>query len=160
MADERPIIVKKIKKVAGGHHGGAWKVAYADFVTAMMAFFLLLWIVGGTNEDQRKGIADYFSPTLVQHTKAGGSNGVMGGRAMMAPDGNAPQAVPAGSQRVLPVTMYAQVAPPTPEERLRTEQMKKEDQKRFEQAARLTLRHQRYWKSDSFLICAKLCCDA
>src|SRR3546814_1213363 len=59
----------------------------------------------------------------------------MGGRAMMAPDGNAPQAVPAGSQRVLPVTMYAQVAPPTPEERLRTEQMKKEDQKRFEQAA-------------------------
>src|SRR3546814_10585761 len=82
----------------------AWKVAYADFVTAMMAFFLLLWIVGATNEDQRKGIADYFSPTLVQHTKAGGSNGVMGGRAMMAPDGNAPQAVPAGSQRVLPVT--------------------------------------------------------
>src|SRR3546814_16409659 len=59
----------------------------------------------------------------------------MGGRAMMAPDGNAPQAVPAGSQRVLPVTMYAQVAPPTPEERLRTEQMKKEDQKRFVQAA-------------------------
>src|SRR3546814_1855401 len=86
-------------------------------------------------EDQRKGIADYFSPTLVQHTKAGGSNGVMGGRAMMAPDGNAPQAVPAGSQRVLPVTMYAQVAPPTPEERLRTEPMKTEDQKRFEQAA-------------------------
>ncbi|API61023.1 hypothetical protein BSL82_07830 [Tardibacter chloracetimidivorans] len=131
-----PIIIKKITVAGhGGHHGGAWKVAYADFVTAMMAFFLLLWIVGATNEDQRKGIADYFSPTLVQHTKAGGSNGVMGGRAMMAPDGNAPQAVPAGSQRVLPVTMYAQVAPPTPEERLRTEQMKKEDQKRFEQAA-------------------------
>src|SRR3546814_6197064 len=97
-----PIIIKKITVAGhGGHHGGAWKVAYADFVTAMMAFFLLLWIVGATNEDQRKGIADYFSPTLVQHTKAGGSNGVMGGRAMMAPDGNAPQAVPAGSQRVL-----------------------------------------------------------
>src|SRR3546814_10666295 len=61
-----------------------------------------------SNEDQRKGIADYFSPTLVQHTKAGGSNGVMGGRAMMAPDGNAPQAVPAGSQRVLPVTMRSE----------------------------------------------------
>src|SRR3546814_19509275 len=101
----------------------------------MMAFFLLLWIVGATNEDQRKGIADYFSPTLVQRTKAGGSNGVMGGRAMMAPDGNAPQAVPAGSQRVLPDTMYAQVAPPTPEERLRTEKMQKEDRKRSEKAA-------------------------
>src|SRR3546814_4757056 len=67
-----PIIIKKITIAGhGGHHGGAWKVAYADFVTAMMAFFMLLWIVGATNEDQRKGIADYFSPTLVQHTKAG-----------------------------------------------------------------------------------------
>src|SRR3546814_5699856 len=54
-----PIIIKKITVAGhGGHHGGAWKVAYADFVTAMMAFFLLLWIVGATNEDQRKGIAD------------------------------------------------------------------------------------------------------
>ena len=131
-----PIIIKKITIAGhGGHHGGAWKVAYADFVTAMMAFFLLLWIIGATNEDQRKGIADYFSPTLVQHTKAGGSNGVMGGRAMMAPDGNAPNAVPAGSQRIMPVTMYAQVAPPTPQERILADQMKKEDQKRFEAAA-------------------------
>jgi chemotaxis protein MotB len=131
-----PIIIKKVTVAGhGGHHGGAWKVAYADFVTAMMAFFLLLWIVGATNEDQRKGIADYFSPTLVQHTKAGGSNGVMGGRAMMAPDGNAPNAVPAGSQRVMPVTMFAQVNPPTQEERLRTEQLKKEDIKAFEAAA-------------------------
>ena len=71
MADERPIIVKKIKKVAGGHHGGAWKVAYADFVTVMMAFFLLLWLLNAVTEEQKKGIAAYFRPTLaVQNTSA------------------------------------------------------------------------------------------
>jgi chemotaxis protein MotB len=64
MADERPIIIKRIKKVAPGHHGGAWKVAYADFVTAMMAFFLLLWLLNAVTVEQRKGIADYFKPTL------------------------------------------------------------------------------------------------
>jgi chemotaxis protein MotB len=71
VADERPIIIKKIKKVAGGHHGGAWKVAYADFVTAMMAFFLLLWLLNAVTEEQKKGIAAYFRPTLaVQNTSA------------------------------------------------------------------------------------------
>ncbi|WP_119303405.1 flagellar motor protein MotB [Dongia deserti] len=71
MADERPIIVKRIKKVEGGHHGGAWKVAYADFVTAMMAFFLLLWLLNAVTEEQKKGIAAYFRPTLaVQNTSA------------------------------------------------------------------------------------------
>ncbi|MGB7656684.1 MAG: flagellar motor protein MotB [Novosphingobium sp.] len=75
-----PIIVKKITVVAGGHHGGAWKVAYADFVTAMMAFFLLLWLLGATTEKQRKGIADYFTPTLVKLKEgSAGSNGVLGG---------------------------------------------------------------------------------
>jgi chemotaxis protein MotB len=66
MADdaERPIIIKKIKKGGHGHHGGAWKVAYADFVTAMMAFFLLLWLLSATTEEQKKGIADYFTPTI------------------------------------------------------------------------------------------------
>ena len=78
-----PIIVKKITVVAGGHHGGAWKVAYADFVTAMMAFFLLLWLLGATTEEQRKGIADYFTPTLVK-TKEGsaGSDGLLGGASL------------------------------------------------------------------------------
>jgi chemotaxis protein MotB len=72
VADERPIIIKKIKKVVGGgHHGGAWKVAYADFVTAMMAFFLLLWLLNAVTEEQKKGIAAYFRPTLaVQNTSA------------------------------------------------------------------------------------------
>ena len=75
-----PIIVKKITVVAGGHHGGAWKVAYADFVTAMMAFFLLLWLLGATTEKQRKGIADYFTPTLVKmRQESAGANGLLGG---------------------------------------------------------------------------------
>lgn len=75
-----PIIVKKITVVAGGHHGGAWKVAYADFVTAMMAFFLLLWLLGATTEKQRKGLADYFTPTLVKlKEQSAGSNGMLGG---------------------------------------------------------------------------------
>src|SRR5690348_17723696 len=55
-----------------GHHGGAWKVAYADFVTAMMAFFLLMWLLNATTEDQRKGLADYFSPNnLLSHASSG-----------------------------------------------------------------------------------------
>ncbi|SFS12736.1 flagellar motor protein MotB [Sphingomonas jatrophae] len=84
----RPIIVKKIiVEGHGGHHGGAWKVAYADFVTAMMAFFLLLWILGATTEKQRKGIADYFSPTLVEtRQKSGGGNGPLGGDSLTAKD--------------------------------------------------------------------------
>ena len=62
------VIVKKYEIVEGGHHGGAWKVAYADFVTAMMAFFLLMWLLNATTEDQRKGLADYFSPNnLMSH---------------------------------------------------------------------------------------------
>ncbi len=58
--DVRPIVIKRIKKVAGGHHGGAWKIAYADFVTAMMAFFLLMWLLGSTAGGDLKGIADFF----------------------------------------------------------------------------------------------------
>ena len=57
---QQPIIIKKIKKGGHGHHGGAWKVAYADFVTAMMAFFLLMWLMGGTSHHVREGIADWF----------------------------------------------------------------------------------------------------
>lgn len=66
MADEsqRPIVIKRIKKTAGGHHGGAWKIAYADFVTAMMAFFLLMWLLGSTTKGDLKGIADFFNTPL------------------------------------------------------------------------------------------------
>ena len=62
--DVRPIVIKRIKKVAGGHHGGAWKLAYADFVTAMMAFFLLMWLLGSTASGDLKGIADFFQNPL------------------------------------------------------------------------------------------------
>lgn len=62
--DDSTIIIKKIKKGGDGHHGGAWKVAYADFVTAMMAFFLLLWLLASTSESQKEGIAEYFTPTV------------------------------------------------------------------------------------------------
>jgi len=74
------IIIKKKKKVSGGgHHGGAWKVAYADFVTAMMAFFLLMWLLNATTEDQRKGIADYFNPTIpISRISGGGPDGLNG----------------------------------------------------------------------------------
>jgi chemotaxis protein MotB len=58
----RPIVIRKVKKVVGGHHGGAWKVAYADFVTAMMAFFMLLWLISNPDKETLKGLADYFSP--------------------------------------------------------------------------------------------------
>ncbi|MDG5488967.1 flagellar motor protein MotB [Sphingomonas sp. FW199] len=82
------VIVKKIIADGhGGHHGGAWKVAYADFVTAMMAFFLLMWLLGATNEKQRKALADYFSPTLIQKKQnSAGSDGLLGGSSLNEPD--------------------------------------------------------------------------
>jgi len=62
--NKRPIVIKRIKKVAGGHHGGAWKIAYADFVTAMMAFFLLMWLLGSTSKGDLEGISEYFKTPL------------------------------------------------------------------------------------------------
>jgi chemotaxis protein MotB len=85
------IIIKKI--IDDGHagaHGGAWKIALADMMTAMMAFFLLMWLLGATNEAQRKSIADYFKPTSHSNVTMGqlaGSNGILGGRSIIDPDG-------------------------------------------------------------------------
>jgi chemotaxis protein MotB len=70
-----PIVVKRIKKVAGGHHGGAWKIAYADFVTAMMAFFLLMWLLGSTTKGDLEGIADYFKTPLKVAMQGGSGSG-------------------------------------------------------------------------------------
>src|SRR3954470_19996648 len=79
---DQPIIIKRIKKSAGGgHHGGAWKVAYADFVTAMMAFFLLMWLINTTSPEQKRGIADYFAPASVSQTTSG-AGGILGGTAL------------------------------------------------------------------------------
>jgi len=81
MSDEeqRPIIIKRIKKVSGGAHGGAWKVAYADFVTAMMAFFLLLWLLNSTTPEQKEGLSDYFTPTTAATQSVAGADGVLEG---------------------------------------------------------------------------------
>ena len=90
--DERkaPVIFKKVVEEGhAGAHGGAWKIALADMMTAMMAFFLLMWLLGATPEDQRQGVADYFQPTPETTSGAGetaGSNGMFGGRSIIDPD--------------------------------------------------------------------------
>ncbi|MEO3435214.1 flagellar motor protein MotB [Inquilinus sp. CAU 1745] len=83
--DQPIIIIKKKRKAAHGHHhGGAWKVAYADFVTAMMAFFLLLWLLNVTTDEQKDGIADYFDPANIAQTTSG-AGGVLGGTTVASP---------------------------------------------------------------------------
>ncbi|NLR74662.1 flagellar motor protein MotB [Leeia aquatica] len=83
---QRPIIVKKINKGHGGHHGGAWKIAYADFVTAMMAFFLLMWLLGSVSKGKLSGISDYFNTPLKVALQGGDSTG------------NATSIIPGGGQ--------------------------------------------------------------
>jgi chemotaxis protein MotB len=73
--DVRPIVIKRVKKVAAGHHGGAWKIAYADFVTAMMAFFLLMWLLGSTASGDLQGIAEYFQNPLKISSQGGSGTG-------------------------------------------------------------------------------------
>jgi chemotaxis protein MotB len=103
--DKGITLIRREEIVEGGHHGGAWKVAYADFVTAMMAFFLLMWLLNATTEKQRRGLADYFSPTLATATSKSGSGMPLAGRspfedgeaisnkgAMVAINGHAPPA--------------------------------------------------------------------
>lgn len=105
MANDAPIIIKKVKKSGGhGHHGGAWKVAYADFVTAMMAFFLLMWLLNATTEDQRKGIADYFTPATASTSKSG-AGGLLGGQSVSAPGAMASRTnAPSVSVRLKPTS--------------------------------------------------------
>lgn len=82
---QRPIVIRRVKKVTGGHHGGAWKVAYADFMTAMMAFFLLLWILSNEDESKLAAMADYFTPNVTPLMNVGG-DGVMKGEAVSDSD--------------------------------------------------------------------------
>ena len=77
----QPIIIKKVKKAAHAHHGGAWKIAYADFVTAMMAFFLLMWLISMTTQEQKIGLAEYFSPTALSPSTSG-AGGMLWGTAL------------------------------------------------------------------------------
>ena len=82
MADPtQPIIIKKVKRAAHAHHGGAWKIAYADFVTAMMAFFLLMWLISMTTQEQKEGLAEYFAPAALSPSTSG-SGGVLMGTAL------------------------------------------------------------------------------
>ncbi len=80
---DAPVIIKRKKIVVEeGHHGGAWKVAYADFVTAMMAFFMLMWLLNATTEKQRKGLADFFNPTVPITRASGGGDHALGGNSV------------------------------------------------------------------------------
>jgi chemotaxis protein MotB len=80
-----PVIIKRKKVIqGGGHHGGAWKVAYADFVTAMMAFFMLMWLLNATTEQQKKGLADYFSPTIPIMRVSGGGEASFSGESIFS----------------------------------------------------------------------------
>ena len=78
----QPIIIKKVKKAAHAHHGGAWKIAYADFVTAMMAFFLLMWLISMTTQEQKDGLAEYFAPTSALSPGTSGAGGILMGTAL------------------------------------------------------------------------------
>jgi chemotaxis protein MotB len=109
-SNSRPIIIKRVKKVAAGHHGGAWKVAYADFVTAMMAFFLLMWLINTSSPEQKRGIADYFAPASVSASTSG-TGGILGGTALGI-DGNMQK----GS-----VAIQEQPAPTTPSDAITDE---------------------------------------
>ena len=80
--DDTPIIIKKIVK-GGGHHGGAWKVAYADFVTAMMAFFLLLWLLNVSTDEELRALAGEFQPdNMTISSELSGAGGLFGGNSM------------------------------------------------------------------------------
>jgi chemotaxis protein MotB len=111
MAGDGPPVIKRIKKSGGeGHHGGAWKVAYADFVTAMMAFFLLMWLINTTTPEQKRGIADYFAAQNISKSSSG-AGGVLAGTVFGAEGSRAGGAMTA---------MTAQQAPSRPEEPTRS----------------------------------------
>ena len=103
MAGDQAIVIKKVKKGGGhGHHGGAWKVAYADFVTAMMAFFLLMWLINTTTPEQKRGIADYFAPASVS-ASTNGSGSILGGSAL-GEDGVQGRGTSSVIERISPTT--------------------------------------------------------
>ncbi|PCJ71491.1 MAG: chemotaxis protein MotB [Rhodobiaceae bacterium] len=106
---DQAIIIKRVKKGGHPHHGGAWKIAYADFVTAMMAFFLLMWLLAMTTPEQKQGLADYFAPANISRSSSG-AGGVMGGTAFDV-DG----ARMAGSAPKVMMTIATPAAPKSPE---------------------------------------------
>ncbi|QIG78697.1 flagellar motor protein MotB [Stakelama tenebrarum] len=136
-SNQPKIIVKKIVEEGhGGHHGGAWKVAYADFVTAMMAFFLLMWLLGATTEKQRKALADYFAPTLIElKQNSAGSNGLFGGESVIDKDNYPHKAAQTGTRSLtIPADASGGIKVGTADRgSLRSrESMAREDQRNFE----------------------------
>ena len=114
------IVIRKEEVIVGGHHGGAWKVAYADFVTAMMAFFLLMWLLNATTEEQRVGLADYFSPNSLMARSHSGSGQPFGGTTpnaagSLASDRGAMQVVKAKQIPLLDIEEDDSDVPATPE---------------------------------------------
>ena len=116
------IIIRKEEVVEGGHHGGAWKVAYADFVTAMMAFFLLMWLLNATTEQQKRGIADYFSPNPATPQGSSGAGLMFSGRTpnvdgSLASDRGAVELAPTTSPITTTEDEGDDLAPTIPQER-------------------------------------------
>ena len=103
MADNSPIIIRKVIEEGGhGHHGGAWKVAYADFVTAMMAFFLMLWLLATADQQQLKGLAEFFSEADINAGQPGGIGGMLDGITIATDD----------MSIQMPISPFAAAAPP------------------------------------------------
>jgi chemotaxis protein MotB len=133
---KQPVIIKRIKKASHATHGGAWKIAYADFVTAMMAFFLLLWLLNSVTQEQLQGISNYFAPVSVSRSTVG-SGGILGGASATA-EGSAKSATAKDS-----VTM--ELPPPkagaggeqtnlTPDEEAAAEVMRQKEEEQFKEA--------------------------
>ncbi len=107
--DNAPVIIKRVKKGGhAGHHGGAWKVAYADFVTAMMAFFLLMWLINATTEEQKRGIAEYFSPVPGAIGQTTGGNGFFKGDTVTSDGKMVNQNAPPSVTIPIPATSFDQ----------------------------------------------------
>ena len=139
----RPIIVKKIKKAAHGHHGGAWKIAYADFVTAMMSFFLLMWLLGASSDAQLEGIAEYFKTPLKVALMGGNMVGTSdalikgGGRDLTKKQGQVkPVDGPKGKQKVVDIKDVKEAL--KKEETAKLEELKKKIEKAIEDSPTLS----------------------
>ncbi len=146
MAEERvrPIVIKRIKKVAGGHHGGAWKIAYADFVTAMMAFFLLMWLLGSTSKAQKEGISEYFKTPLKVALMGGSSVGASdtlikggGGKDMTKKQGQVkPVDGPDGKKKAVNIDEVKKAVEKA--EKVKLEELKKKIEKAIEDSPSLS----------------------
>jgi len=134
----QPIIIKKIKKGGGGHHGGAWKVAYADFVTAMMAFFLMLWLLNMSTKEQLTAIGNYFDPShpSISDTESG-AGGLMGGLSVSTEGAMATEVQTLTEEQPTGVAGDQEETTDTTQENIKKqleEQLRAEENERFEKA--------------------------